>query len=167
MSENDSTGAAAKKLSKLQKQILTLAFDNRLREGRDDTSNAADLFYSQILAEVYRFPTTQSLRYGGYDEHAGQRICGTHIFELTVIGKARYNAAQAAISRAMMRLESRELITCIRGSISHWAGCNLTPAGVELAKRLTERSAGQKLSRFDLAGEEQESVKLAAPVHKT
>jgi hypothetical protein len=132
------TDISTRKLSKLQKQILALALENRVREGRAfESHHGADVFYSQILAEVYGFQTTWPLR-RTHGEHAGQRICGQHLFDPATIGEGRYNAAQAAISRAMARLESRGLVRRLCGHISHWAGCDLTPAGHELAKRLAQ-----------------------------
>jgi hypothetical protein len=137
--EEDRTSPQTSKLSKLQKQILALALANRVREGRDEKSNGADLFYSQILAEVYGFPTTYPLRLGAeHPYHPGMRICGQHVFDVGEIGKGRYNAAQAAISRAMARLQSRGLVIGQCGVTAHWSGCNLTVDGMELAKRLTQ-----------------------------
>jgi hypothetical protein len=118
------------KLSKLQKQILVLALANKQRENRGFEARGADLYYSEILREVYGFATTGPLR-----EHPGG-----HDFDLTVIGRERYNAAQAAISRTMIRLHSRGLIHAMCGAISRWSGCNLTPLGVEAAETVKTKA---------------------------
>jgi hypothetical protein len=126
---------AVKKLSRLQKQILLLALENKLREGRafpEEEDGGADVYYAEILATVYGFPPTGPLRQG-YDP-AGRRLAGGWKFSPGEIGQARYNAAQAAVSRAMLRLHSRGLAVCVWGAISHWSGCSLTSAGLEAAK---------------------------------
>ncbi len=122
-----------RKLSKLQKQILALALGNKLREERAfDMGSGADVFYSEILATVYGFPLERPLREVAGD-FAGMRT-GGHRFDPKRIGKARYNAAQAAVSRAVLRLESRGLVLWARSVCSHWSGCDLTPAGFEYAQ---------------------------------
>ena len=55
---------------------------------------------------------------------------GSKVFEPEGIGRAKYNTATAAVSRAVLRLQSRGLARCMQGDISHWSGINLTPAGI-------------------------------------
>lgn len=119
------------KLSKLQRQILVLALANKLRENRGfKARSGADVFYSEILATVYGFPLELPLR------QAGQRtICRK--FDREVIGRARYQAAEAAVSRTMLRLEARGLVRCVCARHTTWAGCNLTPAGFKIAKTVS------------------------------
>ena len=126
------------KLSRLQKQILVLALRNKLQEGREfDAPMGADVYHSQILAEIYEFPTRWPLRHDErWKERAGHRRL--HLdFDPAEIGQARYDAACSSISRAMARLEARGLVKLYHGEITKWAGCQLTPLGVETAKRLS------------------------------
>ena len=122
------------KLSKLQKQILVLALENKLRENRDfEERNGADIYYSEILATVYGFPPEVPLRQAGERTQWGK-------FDREVIGRARYNAAHAAISRTMSHLQARGLIRWVCARYTRWSGCNLTPAGFEIAKRVKTRA---------------------------
>jgi hypothetical protein len=55
------------------------------------------------------------------------------------VARAIKNKARAAISRAMKHLEERVLIerfTQSRSERVHYASCNLTPEGVQLAEKL-------------------------------
>jgi hypothetical protein len=134
---------SAAKLSRLQKQILLMALANRTKESRTDEGGGADLYYSEILATVYGFKPTRPLRYGDhYGEHAGQRIPGGQKFDRQAIGPARYNRAQAAISRAMLRLHSRGLVICSYGVRSRWSGCSLTPAGLAISQTVNTKAKG-------------------------
>jgi hypothetical protein len=98
----------------LQKRILTLAYD-RINE---------PLYYSEILEEVYAFPPAVG----------GERNPGSIRFDRQAIGPARYNAAQAALSRAMSRLDKRGLILRLCGGHSRWSGCSITPRGQRLIR---------------------------------
>ncbi len=121
-------------LSDLQKKILELALANRIKEGRGETSNGADLYTSEILVRVYGFTT---VAYSAEtDEARARRLPGHHIIERTIVGRDRYNSAQAAISRATGRLAARGLVSCIRGLYAGWAGVDLTADGIEVAKAL-------------------------------
>ena len=79
------------KLSKLQKQILVLALENRVRERREfNTSQGADVYYSEILTKVYRFPPTQPLIYNqNHGAARGHRIPGGWKFNPAAIGQGR------------------------------------------------------------------------------
>jgi hypothetical protein len=158
MGDNNSS----QKLSKLQKQILFLALDNRLDEGRNgNETSSCDLARNQIMAEVYGFPLAKretvwlavdkygdvmtdedgeeivarrEFRRESLRDRNGKRDIHGKKFEMADIGRERYNAAQAAVSRAMARLEQRGLVTRVCGGYSHWAGINLTPAGVAVVQ---------------------------------
>ena len=133
LAENDDVKArrSVQRLSSLQQQILTMAWANRVKEGRTAESRGADLYYSEVLATVYGFPPIWPIRYSeNWKEYAGERICGGKMFDRQAIGLARYNRAQAAVSRAMNRLGLRGLITCLCGRNCRWSGCSLTEKGL-------------------------------------
>lgn len=110
-----STTAPAK-LSKLQKSILRIALRNHLA-GKDR------VYYSEILSEHYGFEIKNRLD-----------NCGQH-FSRREIGAKRYSSAQAALSRAMRRLEDRGLIDCISG-VAKWTAARLTLRGIETANKV-------------------------------
>ena len=116
------------KLSNLQKQILVLALQNHIEEGHKvESTGCLDLYNSQLLAEVYRFPARSQRRwkhYLGVTRHRRDRLD----FDVDEIGHARYNAAMEAVSRAMARLEEGGL------ALRFERGCSLTPSGVEAAQ---------------------------------
>jgi hypothetical protein len=120
------------KLSKLQRWMVARAYRNRIAEKRGGTGQGADLFYKEVLASFYDFeyehfnPEYDDLR----------RSFGHKRFDPEVIGRSRYNAASAAISRAVARLAKRGLVTQVCGAVSHWAGIELTELGVVLAERV-------------------------------
>ena|SRR5215472_10854070 len=123
------TGKASIKLSRLQKQILTLALANKVRENRTFAICGADLYYSEILVKVYAFPIELPRNV------ADVRSLGPgKNFNPDLIGRAKYRASQAAISRAMRRLDHRGLATHVSGVSYHWSGCILTPEGVRVAE---------------------------------
>lgn len=113
------------RLSKLQRWILDHARKNRLAEHRDATSKGADLYYGEVLAGFYGFacdhPKNREIE-TRFFLGAGQR------FEPEVIGRRKYNAACAAVSRAVARLERRGLVGVLHGASSHWAGISLVMA---------------------------------------
>ena len=107
-----------KKLSSLQKQILILALPNKAREDRPyDSTSGADVSYTEILASVYGFePCVDQYfdeRHGG---HAGKRKFGS-LFSVPPRKSMRH---EPPVSRAMLRLQSRGLMQCMRGG--YWAG---------------------------------------------
>jgi hypothetical protein len=110
------------KLSKLQRFILAAALRNRTREVRSHDSNGADLYYAEIMVGHFGFEPTTDPR-GDHGQH----------FDLAAIGKRRYAAASAAISRAALRLGTRGLVRCLKGTVSRWSGLSLTSEGSALA----------------------------------
>jgi hypothetical protein len=105
-------------LSLLQRRILQLALAQREKYG-----DIATVYQAGILAALYGFPSDKSLR-------------GHHRkFDRQAIGKAAYNRATAAVSRATGRLMRR-------GLLDEWgsqraggpARYSLTPAGIEYAR---------------------------------
>jgi hypothetical protein len=113
---------SGERLSALQKQILTLAYD-RINE---------PLYYSEILEEVYGFPPAVG----------GEHSPGSIRFDRQAIGPERYNAAQAALSRAMSRLHDRGLIECLCGSHSRWSGCSISGKGQRLIRTMLNARNG-------------------------
>jgi hypothetical protein len=124
-------------LSTLQRWMLTEAAKNQDRERLGPnllkrgtkTAVGADLYYSEVLAGFYKFPYTQvavqDCTGKVYATDSLRCHQGTQRFKPEEIGRARYNAACAAISRAASRLERRGLVSVIRGRNSHWAGIDL------------------------------------------
>jgi hypothetical protein len=108
---NTERGIIVARLSRLQKQILTLAYD-RIQE---------PLYYSEVLEELYGFLPAVG----------GEHALGNARFDRLSIGLQRYAAAVAAVSRSMDRLESRGLILCLRGSNNRRHGCSLTAKGLQ------------------------------------
>jgi hypothetical protein len=121
----------AKRLSRLQKQILVLALENKQRECRGyDADSGADVYYSEILAEVFRFPVRNALS-------PRKRPC-SRIFAPAQIGRRRYRNAIEATSRAVLRLHIRGAVKSAHSKHSTWAGASLTPLGVAIAKQLSQ-----------------------------
>lgn len=104
------------KLSKLQRAILSMAYERHGRVG-----NGVDLYYAEILAEYFRFPALSD-----------PSKPGSWHFSRAWIGPAEYDAAQASLSRAVRRLETRGLVTVYTGAISRWTGLSLTTEGLAL-----------------------------------
>lgn len=120
-------------LSDLQRTALRLALQNRDGEGRTErTRGGADVYFQEILAAHYGW---ELKRFAGK-----LRSPGGQKFSKAGIGHREYNAATTAVSRAAARLEQRGLVERMVGAISNWAGFNLTPAGVEEARRLSDTS---------------------------
>jgi len=121
------------KLSQLQRWMLARAYQNRTEERRADTGQGADLFYKEVLAGFYGFEYKRSRNPQDYSLRSGR--LGRKRFEPELIGRPRYNAACAAVARAVARLAKRGLVTHVWGAVSHWAGIELTESGVLLAER--------------------------------
>jgi hypothetical protein len=141
-------------LSDLQQQILLLALEGRNAPGRaEDMENGrgADVTHRTILERVY-----------GFEAARGSTI-GSHAFSKRAIGAKRYAAAQAAISRAIRRLEERKLVIPMCGN-SRWSGCNLTPWGLKLAPQLTANTLqnSAKSEPIEPAGETVNSFPVLA-----
>jgi len=133
-------------LSKLQKQILGLALRNReSKDGHENSFCDLDVFTPEILEQVYRFPVEERSNFFGTRVSTRKDPTRQH-FDLAVIGRARYNAAQAAVSRALRRLEERGLVERQAGAYAAWCGANLTPEGVRTAQRLRQGQVGTVLT---------------------
>jgi hypothetical protein len=114
----------AKGLSVLQRRILQLALAQRERYGDTET-----VYQAEILAALYGLTSDKPLRDPGRK------------FNREAIGRAIYNRANAAVSRATGRLMRR-------GLLDEWCGqraggparYSLTPAGIQYARsqRLNE-----------------------------
>jgi hypothetical protein len=131
-------------LSELQKTILVMAHQKRIDGRTGGAGRGAELYYAEILAAVHGWtPAHGSLhyqremtsRFGTIS--VGDYHYGTH-FSKWHIGK-QYNAAMASLSRAVLRLNKRGLITAWRGR--SWAGVCLTDAGAEIAQQLSANTA--------------------------
>ena len=118
------------KLSRLQRWILYAAFDNR---SVDPAAPKVDLYNHEILAGYFGFP----MRW--YDREPLHSHPGAHRFDREQIGRERYDAAQASVSRAVKRLEARGLVERYAGAASRWAGLRLTDAGFEAAPMLDQQ----------------------------
>lgn len=116
------------KLSRLQRWILYAAFENR------SDAQEVDLYRHEILAGYFDFP----MRW--YDSEPLHSNPGSHRFDREQIGRERYDAAQASISRAVRRLEARGLVERYVGAVSRWAGLRLTDAGFEAAPCLDQQT---------------------------
>jgi hypothetical protein len=125
------------KLSKLQKFALATALNNHISEGRNlDARSGADVFSKEIIATFYGFPT---LPYTNLRRPGGQTISRTEI------GPNRYEAAHAAVSRALRRLVERNLLR--RVELVAGTGWSLTSTGLEIAQRLGGRPTEHSLNR--------------------
>ena len=113
-----------KKLSKLQKAILQMAWCNRQAHPDRGAAYGCDLFTTQILIEFYGFPTNRS--------EEGHWLKGGQNFNVSEIGEQQYRAGRAAVSRALARLEDRGLVVRVQGEYRNWSGVNLTEEGIAL-----------------------------------
>jgi hypothetical protein len=104
------------KLSKLQRSILTLAYERRDRD--------RPLYYAEILAEVFDFPVSY------YADSLAENPGSQH-FSRERIGAGRYDAAQASLSRAVRRLADRGLVEIVVAAYSRWTGLSLTEEAVK------------------------------------
>ena len=136
-------------LSKLQTTILVTALANR--EARSDGRHV-DVYYDEVLIAFYGWPARLVW---------GRRANGQH-FNVAEIGKRKYDAGNAALSRAMIRLEHRGLITRHRGAYAGWSGAKLTEAGKAVAHRLTAETR-QTSDNTQPIGASRFSADAAAP----
>jgi len=124
-------------LSHLQRIALEHALANRTRERRTGYERAgADVYHYEILAAAYGWePTHAPLRAESGAEH---RTPLAWHFSPSAIGRAVYEAATTATTRALRRLEERGLVTRRAGREGprSWSGADLTPAGAALAAQL-------------------------------
>jgi hypothetical protein len=118
------------KLSRLQRFILCAAYENRVSEAAQEGAPQVDLYYQEVLAGYFGFPV-RWYEGDGLRSHPGSRH-----FDREAIGRSRYDAAQASLSRAVRRLEKRGLVTRYVGAMSRWSGLRLVDSAVEAASRL-------------------------------
>jgi hypothetical protein len=128
-------------LSTLQKTILRTAYRGYSRRQGKNRQTGADAYYAEILHEHYGWqPVLGPLRSKGDAAAAAEEDgCSFHHgphFDREQIGHKPYKAAQAALSRAVLRLVRRGLVDARQGARSRWSGVNLTEAGVKEARRL-------------------------------
>ncbi len=142
-------------LSDLQKRVLVMALERR--RGRDldaerleggrlvarygfgpaDYQTAPDVYYPEMLAELWGFPTKiplpaeRAARWG--EDQTPPRWFGQY-FDLDVIGRAEYNRATTSLWRTVKRLEARGL--AVRAFYGK-SGLLLTDEGLEVAERLS------------------------------
>ena len=115
-------------LSELQEKILVLCL--RQREDPMIDHRFPDAMYAEVLADTYGFkPEKRDLRMGG------------HRFSRQTIGEKKYDAAEAAVCRAMRRLSARGLVECWQG-LARWAGATLTDIGLQVAREVTVKTRG-------------------------
>jgi hypothetical protein len=127
-------------LSELQKTILRRALSNRNAEGRQAGAWGADVYRAEILADywgwkMHAYPPFYQQERSGWQRraHASQR------FSRRRIGAARYDAAQAAVTRAFQRLADRGLVELRCGAFAQWSGASLTEIGVNFARNLSAK----------------------------
>ncbi len=118
-----SSGNLTVRLSKLQRWMLVRAHQNRL------AGEKTDLFYGEVLAHYYQFCLPEDVR--------TRNVFMGKFFDPELIGRSRYNAACAAVSRAAVRLDRRGLARCMRAVYGHWASIRLTDAGMSVAASLS------------------------------
>lgn len=119
------------KLSRLQRWILYAAYENRAAVMCEPgASPEADLYYAEVLAGYFGFPWTH------WAGRSLREARGSHCFDREAIGRSRYDAAQASLSRAVRRLESRGLVERHVAAYSRWAGIRLADGVVEAASKL-------------------------------
>ena len=117
------------RLSRLQRYILDAARENRAAEVRQaGDPSQADLYYHEVLTGYFSFPVHW---YAGRPLRSDP---GSHYFDRQAIGGARYDAAQASLSRAVQCLEARGLVERYVSPLSWWSGLKLTDAAVQAAR---------------------------------
>ncbi len=110
------------RLSKLQRSILGLLLRNEMEWDRDR------LYYAEIMADHFGLPADPRVR-----RPDGEYINSYH-FNRLVVGRGRYAAVQASLSRSTARLRDRGLVTCFQGLRPPRSWVTLTDAGREEAK---------------------------------
>lgn len=142
-------------LSDLQKRVLVMAYERR--RGRDldaereegerriarygfapDAYKAPpDVYYPEMLAEIWGFPTTQLLpdeRAAGFGENQTPPRWWGQYFDRDAIGRDTYNRATTSLWRTVGRLEERGLVA---KGFHGKPGLLLTDEGLALAERLS------------------------------
>jgi hypothetical protein len=95
----------------------------------------ADLYAYEVLSQHFGFEVACAIdgSWRGGDRRA--LLNGGHVFERKKIGRARYDAAQASLARAMKRLEQRGLM------LVGWSGgYHLTGKGLAMAQELSVKT---------------------------
>jgi hypothetical protein len=109
-------------LSKLQKEILKIAYHNRqsghVRDSQPDVS------LREVLVEIYSFPTSMNLK---------DVKLGGLVFKRDDVGIKRYQAAYTSTTKSFNRLVARGLVS------RHYHGIKLIPNGIKLAEKLIFR----------------------------
>lgn len=118
-------------LSELQQTILKLAYHNRMIENRVGGPGGADLFHYEVLIEYWHLPGEVHR-----DPDGKRRYTTGHHFSRSFRNYARFNAARAALTRAVRRLADRGLVIWVSGMYAQWAGVNLTADGIAMAQQL-------------------------------
>ncbi len=99
-------------LSKLQRSILKLAYQNRPQ----DPNQPCEVIRSDVLQSLYGWrPVRHRFR------------ASTPIFDRQEVGMAKYRAAQVSVTKAINRLKHRGLVTYSMRCLQ------LTPTGVDAA----------------------------------
>jgi len=105
-----------------------------LRGDHERNYEGADLYSYEVLADFFRFSDAPRIQCNGEPcrlrRPGGERSAGDQHFDVARIGKARHNAAQAAVSRAFKRLADRGLL------FHGYAGVHLTKSGFIEADKL-------------------------------
>lgn len=108
-----------RKLSKLQKAILMLAYQNQTGQKTWLTLMPADVSNREVLHKIYGFPIRT-------DNHSYKLIFDRH-----EIGLNRYQSASVAVAKSFNRLVKRGV------AVRHYScGIALTVEGMGIAKRL-------------------------------
>ena len=111
----------ARGLSDLQKRILKLAYENRMRGQK---TGSCDVCTTQVLLEIYDWPLIENCF-----------SVAAHNFDSNEVGQREYDQAMVIVSRAVQRLEARGLVTRFK-SCHAWSGISLTPAGIQASEKL-------------------------------
>ncbi len=142
-------------LSDLQKRILVMAHERRqLRDldaereegirllaryesGPDRYAPRPDVYYPEILAAVWGFPTTQPLpaeRAARFGENQSPPRWNGQYFDRDAIGRGAYDKATTTLWRTAERLEGRGLVV---RRVYRKPGLLLTDEGLAVAERLS------------------------------
>lgn len=131
-------------LSELQKRILMLAYVRRQDlDFEKEREEDPDLYYPEVLAEVWGFPHTQ-LFPREYEAKYGRRVWSSgwwgKYFDRSEIGEKEYSRATTTLWRSASRLEDRRLV---KKAFYGKPGLLLTDEGIETARRLSvEKGTG-------------------------
>jgi hypothetical protein len=120
-------------LSPLQQQILGLAWQReQAHPGRRGTRWL--LFPQEIFVRLYDWPITHPAMPWGDRDWRGFALFNSLHFQPSVIGEKRYRATMVTVSRALARLQRRQLLQ--HRQIKYTLGWCLTDAGRTVAQQL-------------------------------